>query len=48
MSPIEGLKRNEPCYLPFVMKEIAKLYEMDEEKFSKCITDTTIEFFNLQ
>eukprot|EP01080_Neovahlkampfia_damariscottae_P004689 gene4689-8261_t len=48
MAPVEDLKRNEPCYLPFVLKEIAKIYEMDEEKLGKSITKTTFEFFNIK
>jgi Tat protein secretion system quality control protein TatD with DNase activity len=47
MSPIEGLKRNESCYLPFVLKEIAAIYEMDQEKVGNAITKTTFEFFGI-
>eukprot|EP01114_Cavostelium_apophysatum_P013470 TRINITY_DN3270_c0_g1_i1.p1 TRINITY_DN3270_c0_g1~~TRINITY_DN3270_c0_g1_i1.p1 ORF type:complete len:238 (+),score=65.53 TRINITY_DN3270_c0_g1_i1:587-1300(+) len=39
--------RNEPCYLPFVLKTVAECYGESEEKVAREIYKTTTDFFGL-
>jgi TatD DNase family protein len=46
-TPFRG-KRNEPSYLPFHIKAIAKLWEIDEEEVASLTFQNASVFFNLE
>ncbi len=47
LSPFPELKRNEPGYVIFAVKEIAKLKEIDEEEVAKLTLNNAKKTFNI-
>ncbi len=47
LSPFPELKRNEPGYVIYAVKEIAKLKEIDEEEVAKVTLDNAKKTFNI-
>eukprot|EP01095_Lingulamoeba_sp_RSL-Kostka_P016880 TRINITY_DN8470_c0_g1_i1.p1 TRINITY_DN8470_c0_g1~~TRINITY_DN8470_c0_g1_i1.p1 ORF type:complete len:330 (-),score=93.88 TRINITY_DN8470_c0_g1_i1:80-1069(-) len=48
MTPIKiKTRRNEPKYLPFILKTISECYELELEEVAEIIKNTTKEFFQI-
>lgn len=48
LSPKPKKNRNEPKYLPHILKRIAKEVNMDYDKLGQIVTENTIKLFNLE
>ncbi|MBD3192415.1 MAG: YchF/TatD family DNA exonuclease [Candidatus Heimdallarchaeota archaeon] len=47
LSPLANKKRNEPAYVPYAAKEIAKIKELSEEEVARVTTQNAINLFQL-
>lgn len=48
LSPKPKKNRNEPKYLPHILKRIAKEMNMDSDELGKIVTQNTKKFFNIE